>query len=267
MRKSPQVSVVIPVYQAESFIGSTLASIAVQTRLPDEVVVVDDGSTDRTVEVVRAFSLEHTELNIRLVRASHCGPGAARNRGVQMANGTWIAFLDSDDLWMPTKIEYVLKVIEQNPDSNFICHNEKTRRLNGTEQETNYIHGLALDRPLFPQIYIKNYFSTSAVVCRRDLLLVHGGFSETLSSAQDYELWMRMAPSLRIYFVSQVLGIYVHRRGNITSSNWRRRLRNELAIKLHYRARAGHVRFTIGTTRVFLAYTHMAMRTLYDYIF
>ncbi len=233
------VTVIVPAYQAEGFLAETLATVAKQTKFPRELIVIDDGSTDATCDVVESFAIAHTELSVRLLREPHRGPGAARNAGVRAAGSDWIAFLDSDDLWHPEKLEKMMGAIQAHPEANFYCHNETIRFLDGTERVTDYGVGFSFGKPIPKQLYRRNYFSTSAVVCRRDLVLRWGGFDETLTSAQDYELWLRMSPDLVPVFVPEVLGTYVLREGNITTSRFWKRLFNMLVVKHRHRTKGG----------------------------
>lgn len=244
------VTVIVPAYQAEAYLAATLDTIARQIVQPHEVVIVDDGSTDRTVEVAEAFARSHRGCAVRVLREPHRGPGAARNAGVRAATTEWISFFDSDDLWEPAKIERVLEAIRQHPEANFFCHNETIIFLDGSRRVSNYSEGYDPGRPLPPQLYRENYFSTSAVVCRRQLVMNWGGFDETLSSAQDYELWLRMSPDIRPVFISDPLGSYVLRAGNITTSRYWRRLRNALVVKLHHRDKVDFGTFIVQTARV-----------------
>jgi len=220
MDPQSQVSVVIPAFNAGKFICETLKTIAEQTILPCEVIVVDDGSSDNTVTVVEEFSKNNPNLNMRILHEPHNGPGAARNAGVQASKGIWIAFLDSDDHWEPTKLERMAKASVQVPEANFLCHNEIHHMLNKSTQEIDYSKGYDPNRSLVDQLYICNRFSTSAVMCRRELIIKSGGFDISLPSAQDYELWIRMSENLRVLFVKEVLGSYIDRTGNISSSKY-----------------------------------------------
>lgn len=108
--RSP-VSVVIPAYQAEKYLPAALESVLAQTEPPLEVIVVDDGSTDRTAEVVRGFG----PRGVKLLSQPHCGAAAARNRGVDAATGEWLAFLDADDLWPADRLARQLELLAADP--------------------------------------------------------------------------------------------------------------------------------------------------------
>lgn len=239
MTKSDDVTIVIPAYQAELFLAGTLTTVAKQTVRPREVIVVDDGSTDATCAVVESFAQAHPELSVRLLRKPHDGPGATRNAGVRAAASEWIAFLDSDDLWYPEKLEKIQHAIEANPEANFHYHNLMARSLAGVERVAYRGEGLSSRKTVSSQLFRRNYFSTSSVVCRRDLVLRWGGFDETLSSAQDYELWLRMSPDIVPVFIPEVLGTYVDRKGNISTSRFWQRLLDLLRVKHRHRTKGG----------------------------
>ncbi len=256
MKPRTEISVIIPVYNSEAYIERTLNSVAQQTVLPLEVVVIDDGSTDRTGDVVDTYGVAHPDLCLRLIRSPHVGPGAARNRGVEGAAGEWIAFLDSDDLWEREKLEQVARTHESRKDFNFYCHNELYLHSDGTKTLLDYSKGYKPFKPLCSQLYWRNRFSTSAVVCRRDLLIEAGLFDTSLQSAQDYELWLRMCPSIRVCFIQQTLGIYVDRPGNITSMSRWRRYRNVLKVLSRHRNMVSQAMYVKTIARISGSYLY-----------
>lgn len=256
-----KISVVCPTYNSAQFIESTLETVVRQTRLPDEVVISDDGSRDDTLAVVERFAAARgAGIVWRILRNEHRGPGATRNAGIHAANGEWIAFLDSDDLWETNKIACILQAIDKQPGANFFCHDELLVGKDGTKSTLEYGRRYREEHPLPPQLYYSNMFSTSAVVCRRDLLIGHGCFDETLMSAQDYELWLRLSPVMRPVFVHEVLGKYVERAGNITSSGMKRRLKNEVRIALMHRAKVTPPWVAVRLGRVVLSYARQFAR-------
>lgn len=107
------VSVVIPAFNAERYLGQALESVFAQTCAPLEVIVVDDGSTDATLEVAAQFA-------VRVLPQAHAGITASRNAGLQAAHGTWLTFLDADDLWLPTKLERQLEVLNRAPEVELV---------------------------------------------------------------------------------------------------------------------------------------------------
>ena len=103
MDKNQKISVIIPTYNSSNFIQKTLESLASQTVLPEEIIIVDDGSEDNTVEIINKWAQYKKSLNIKLKQNHHKGPGETRNIGIQLSKGDWISFLDSDDTWEPKK--------------------------------------------------------------------------------------------------------------------------------------------------------------------
>jgi glycosyltransferase involved in cell wall biosynthesis len=249
--KDRSISVVCPTYNSAEFILNTLRSVISQSSLPYELIIIDDGSTDNTISLIELFIKENRSiLPIKLFSQNHKGPGAARNFGINEASSGWIAFLDSDDLWFPNKIERVVSEMNCHPNANFFSHNEIMKDLDGSDQEMNYIKHLNLNKPLVEQLYFRNFFSTSTVICKRDLLIKWNGFNVTLSSAQDYELWLRISVDMIPVYLKDCLGKYIMREGNISTSNYWRRLQNMLRIKIIHRRKVSlHMAaFSIGMT-------------------
>jgi glycosyltransferase involved in cell wall biosynthesis len=236
--------VICPTYNGADFVLDALNTVARQSEPPFELIVSDDGSTDGTIDLLERFRAEFSaNFPTRIIRNPHGGPGVARNRGVLAAQGDWIAFLDSDDLWAPEKLARVREAIARHPESNFFCHNEEHRLLDGRVEILDYGATYNENAPLPPQLYMRNFFSTSAVICSRDLVLSAGMFDEDLMSAQDYELWLRMSPDLRPCFIRETLGAYIDRPGSITLGKRWRRSRNVLIVYLRHRRKGGWCRF------------------------
>jgi len=184
------VSVVMPSYRNAATIGRALASIAAQTIPPREVIVVDDGSDDDSVERVKAMAGRMGPVRLRLFTQPNRGAGAARNRAVAVAAGTWLAFLDADDEWLPAKLERSLA--ETVADGLVMSsHNLLNVAPDGGESY-NDSRARWLRDPADPYrtLFLRGFISSSTVLVRREALVAAGGFDETLRSAQDYEMWL-----------------------------------------------------------------------------
>ena len=250
-----KISVICPTYNSEKYIEKTFLSVVKQTRLPDELILVDDGSTDRTIEFLESQrELLKDKLKIIIITGQHKGPGAARNKGIKAASSDWIAFLDSDDIWEHQKLEEIEKSISSSGGVNFICHNEIFLRKNGKKKKMEYGRKFQKNIPLFNQLFYSNMFSTSAVVCKRSLLIDDGLFDEDLLSAQDYDLWIRLSKKIKPLFLDKELGYYIERDGNITSGSLVKRLRNEIKIALKHRAEVQKRELAIRFLRIFASY-------------
>lgn len=184
------VSVVMPAYNVAGTIGRALTSIAAQTLRPREVLVVDDGSTDATLAAVAAMAGHMNGVALRLFRQPNLGAGAARNRALAAAAGEWIAFLDSDDEWLPAKLERSVEVTK-GAGLVMTSHNLWGVAPDGTQHfidsQARY---LANPDDPFRTLFLRGFISSSTVLVRRDAVLAAGGFDPALRSAQDYELWL-----------------------------------------------------------------------------
>lgn len=224
------ISVVIPAYNSAAFILDALTSVERQTEKPLEVIVTDDASTDETISIVENFFAAHPHILGSLLRNPHAGAGENRNRGIAKAQGTWIAFLDSDDVWHPKKIETVCQRINQQPSVDLWCHSYESDSLSKKQKYLLY-RSFNPQKTLFLNLYRNNIFLTSAVTVRRSFLQKSGGFDNSFPCAQDYDLWFRLAlAGCQAGFIEDVLVSYRVRGGNI-SSHPEKMLADELAIE------------------------------------
>lgn len=131
MKESPLVSVIIPVYNYELYLAEAIESVVTQTHQPHEIIVVDDGSTDQSGEVARSFA----DRGVRYCHQVHAGIGPARNKGVELAQGDFLAFLDADDRWPQEKIERQLRAFDSNPTLDMVF-GQALQLQNGPEWES-----------------------------------------------------------------------------------------------------------------------------------
>jgi len=237
-RSKNGISVVCPTYNSSAFIQRTIDSILSQTEPPTEIIFSDDESHDDTINVIENNRIFFDEKNIllQIIKNKHGGPGEARNKGIAKASQPWIAFLDSDDVWLKDKLYKIDRAICENPASNCFLHWEKYVRMNGNI--THLKHGPGkLNKPevsLFIQLYKKNFLSTSAVVCSKNLIEVSGGFDASLPNAQDYELWLKMAPNMQLTIIPEILGEYIEETNSITAQPYYKRFWSEIRIAFRY---------------------------------
>lgn len=251
MKPKFSISVVCPTYHSESFIRRAIDCLVEQTVAPAEVVFSDDGSTDRTVTILLAEAqrLEANGIRVTVLRNPHRGPGATRNRAIEAASEKWIAFLDSDDVWTTNKIERVRSEVEKSPRANFIVHWESYRRMDGSEAILENGSNYDPTRGLPQQLYRNNTFSTSATVVKSELLAARGQFDETFPSSQDYELWLRLSPEIRLAVIPEVLGYYYERAESITARPYSARYRQLMRILVAHRDKGGLLAFGLRTLR------------------
>ncbi|WP_170954728.1 glycosyltransferase [Polaromonas sp. AER18D-145] len=212
MKSTPLVTVVIPTYNHSNFLREALHSVRAQSFLEWEVVVVNNYSTDDTIAVVESFA----DARIRLENFHNQGViGAARNRGIALARGAFIAFLDSDDLWLPEKLARCMDNFDDQTD--LVCHG---LRCFG-DVEVDMFCGPA-SRASFDALLDRgNCITPSATVVRKAALAAAGNFSEDprIVTSEDYHLWLKLAQAgTRMKFLAELLGRYRIHQGNQSSA-------------------------------------------------
>lgn len=192
------VSVVIPTFERATLLPRALESVRGQTRPAGEVIVVDDGSTDCTAEMLRR---EFPEA--RYLRRKHGGVSAARNQGIAAARGEWIALLDSDDAWRPQKLERQLAALALAPEYR-VCHADEIWIRNGRRVNPGRRHakrGGWIFRHCLPLCAI----SPSAALIHRSVFTAVGQFDEELPACEDYDLWLRITARYPVLLVDEPL--------------------------------------------------------------
>ncbi len=196
---SPTVSVIIPTYNRRALLTEAIDSVLRQTFQDFELVVVDDGSTDGTRDAVISFD----DPRVRYLFQTNAGVAAARNWGVASSRAPLIAFLDSDDTWMPEKLRVQVDYLERNPHIS-LCQTEEVwvrdgRRVNPAEKHRK--HSGWIFRECVPLCIV----SPSAVMMRREAFGALGGFDESLRACEDYDLWLRAALRYEIHTLPEAL--------------------------------------------------------------
>lgn len=197
---SPLISVIIPTFNRSYCLAETLDSVLGQSFKNFELIVVDDGSTDATPQLLDQYTGRLTYLHI-----SHAGPSAARNAGIGIARGDYIAFLDSDDLWMPRKLERQIEFFFKKSDAR-ICQTEEIWIRNGVRvnpMKKHKKHSGWIFRQCLPLCIV----SPSAVMAHRSIFGHIGLFDESMQACEDYDLWLRIAPHYPIYLIDKPLVI------------------------------------------------------------
>ncbi|MBI3782604.1 MAG: glycosyltransferase [Deltaproteobacteria bacterium] len=195
------VSVIIPTYNRSAMVVEALRSAVAQSAPAHEVIVVDDGSNDDTLAVLQRESAK----DVHLIRRANRGVAAARNLGVARSSGDLIAFLDSDDLWLPDKLATQTAFFATHPEA-MICQTEEVWIRNGVRvNPRTYHHKPSGD--VFDASLERCLVSPSAVMMRRALFEEIGGFDESLPACEDYDLWLRIARSTLIWRLDAALVI------------------------------------------------------------
>ena len=244
MSKVADVSVIIPVYRAAATINRALASVAAQTVMPREIIVVDDGSDYGTYEIVEAWSTRMEETKLVIFKEKHRGAGATRNRALSEASSDYVAFLDADDEWLPDKLERSLSVLHET-NSSIVSHDYLM--VSGDKiSHIDCANSYRKNKSAFVGYFLRGYVATSTVVALRSTLVAAGGFDPKLPSGQDYELWLVTLdlPDIRFHIFEEPLTRYHVTADSISSKI---ELRRHCAIKIarrHAHRLSHHCRFS-----------------------
>jgi glycosyltransferase involved in cell wall biosynthesis len=240
-----KVSVIIPSYNCAPYLSDAISSVINQTYINLEIIIVDDGSTDNTAEVIAPF-----RNNIKYLKQENQGVSAARNAGMRRATGDLIAFLDADDIWFPDKIAIQLDIFNRNPeiagvfsdfgrcdkDGNqteerfvtreyhifnyykytwsqiFPNHNELTLEVNGTNTPLSMYHG-----NVFNNLYVGNFIKTSTFIIKREVMNTAGYFTPERRTQEDYEYWLKIASKFQLAYIDVPLMCTRRRPNQLTS--------------------------------------------------
>lgn len=208
-----RVSVVIPTYNYARYVGNAIQSVLEQTVGDCEIVVVDDGSTDETADVVSRFG-----SRVLYIFQPNRGLSAARNRGIQEASGKWIGFLDADDLWLPSKIERQFASLRGNDERVVLHSNAFISDESGKKSLCwQYQVSASLQKGLqVEDLLLRNWINVSTGLVARSVLLSIGGFDERLLASEDWDLWLRLGlAGYQFVYVEEPLAIYRHHEANM----------------------------------------------------
>ena len=187
---TPEVSVIIPTWNRRAMVSEAIASVLAQTGARFELIVIDDGSTDGTLDDLRPLAAQARENPIRIEGTPHRGPAAARNRGVELARAPLIAFLDSDDLWSPGKLARQLTFMRAHPE--YAIAQTRELWIRGGRRVNPGRRHLKRSGDIFADSLRCCLISPSAVMMRTDLFRSGGGFDASMAACEDYDLWLRI---------------------------------------------------------------------------
>jgi glycosyltransferase involved in cell wall biosynthesis len=211
----PKVSIVIPAYNAMNYLPQTVSSVMEQTYKDFEIVLVNDGSTDRIQEWVAAQNIPQ----IKLISQENRGLAGARNTGIRQSQGIYIAILDADDLWEPTKLEKQVQILDSDPEAALVYTWVSLVDEDGVSTGRFYksqVEGKVWE----PMLFVNIVGCGSVPLIRRACLDEAGYFDENLKSfMEDWDLWLRMAQRYNFRVAREIL-VYYRQRGDSASKNW-----------------------------------------------
>jgi len=196
------ISVIIPMYNSKDTIKSAIESVLNQTyKKPIELIIVNDGSKDGCEKIVEEMIANNqTNRTIKLINKENGGVSSARNRGIKEASESWIALLDSDDIWITEKLQKQVHEIEKNPNIKFIGTNRNNELYPFFKKADNDIYTLNAK-----EIIAKWHPHTSTALIKKDILLKVNLYDETRTHAEDGDLWLRIAQFCDLYVLNEDL--------------------------------------------------------------
>ena len=218
---SPMFTIVMPVYNHEQYVGEAIQSVRDQTFQDWELIVVDDGSVDRSGEIVDRHA--GAEPRIRAMHQANAGQGAARNNAIAVARGQWMAYIDSDDKYVPETLQQYFDYIQAHPDAEFIYGYRHRLSEDGTVTELppgEYQKRITGAKDLFQ----KTFLSQLCVCYRRELLEKAGTFDPQLFCADDYELNLRIGLHVRFEPIGLPTGLRRRHQANVSVQTGRTRM-------------------------------------------
>jgi glycosyltransferase involved in cell wall biosynthesis len=213
----PLVSVIMPCFDARAFVGEAVDCVLGQTYPRIELIAVDDGSTDDTLEVLRGYG-----GRIAVLTQANAGPYPARNLGLRHATGELVAFLDADDYWTPDFVEKLCRALDPRPDAALAYCGWQNVGLHGPRSDPYVPPDYEQGDKLEAFLRAASPWPIHAALVRKTVLDAVGGFDTEWRTCMDYDLWLRVAASRPIVRVPEVLAFYRHHEeGQITSTQWR----------------------------------------------
>jgi len=223
------VSVIIPCFRQAHFLGEAIESVLAQSYPHFEIVVVDDGSPDDPIQVVKRYS------SVRYLRQKNKGLAAARNSGIQASTGEYLVFLDSDDRLLPNHLESNLKAFEEHPDAGFVYGDYRWFGVEGTW----HVHDCRPSPDHYATLLRRNFIGPPHVVMfKRRIIQKVGGFRQDVAASADQELYLRIARAYPIYCHHEIIAEY-RRHGAQMSQKFDVMLKTSLTV---LRLQRDHVR-------------------------
>ncbi|MEB3181796.1 MAG: glycosyltransferase [Nostocaceae cyanobacterium] len=209
------ISVILPVYNGAATIRETITSVFSQTFSDLELIVINDGSQDSTLDIINSFS----DARLKLFSYPNAGQAASRNRGVSHAVGEYISFIDADDLWKPEKLANQLKALQENPQAAVAY--SWTDHIDDKSQFLRVGCRMTVQGNVYPELLIGNFIENgSNPLIRKQIFNEVGGFEISLNPAEDWDLWLRLAANYQYVVVKSPDILYRVSTNSMSSSSY-----------------------------------------------
>lgn len=216
---APRVSILTPVYNGARYITHAIESALAQTYPDFELIIVNDGSTDNSAEVVRPYL---ADPRIKYLEQTNGGVASARNAALRVALGSYIGFLDQDDLWLPEKLRLQVQYLDDHPDVGLVHANQSYIDSDGRHIRIQFDDGFSkVSDWCFEELFIKNRIAVLTVLARKSALDRTGPLNEAISGGDDYEMWLRVSKHFPIGHLDQALAHYRTHESNVSNDSFR----------------------------------------------
>jgi glycosyltransferase involved in cell wall biosynthesis len=209
----PTISIITPTYNAEKTIAQTIQSVLEQTYTDFELLIINDGSTDRTLDIISTFE----DPRIQVFSYPNAGHSISRNRGLEKASGDYISFLDADDIWVPQKLEAQLKALQMNTSAAFVYSWSNFIAENGDFLRKG--HYFRAEGNVYLKLLVRNFIENgSNPLIRKQVFTTVGVFNPTLKAAPDWDMWLRIAKEYEFICVPEAQILYRESAQSVSSN-------------------------------------------------
>jgi len=212
----PLISIITPIYNGKQYISEAIESARAQTYKNFEILLINDGSTDNSYEVIKPYL---SDTRIIYIEQQNSGVASARNAAISVAKGQYIGFLDQDDLWHKNKLKEQVAILEN--DKNIALVHSKQDFIDSRGNKINFSWITGGTGYCFTDMFIKNRIAVLTVLIRKTILDEVGLFNEQLSGADDYEMWLRVTLKHPIKYIDTPLAIYRFHDSNISKNSFK----------------------------------------------
>jgi hypothetical protein len=224
-----EIDVIVPCYNVEHYVRRALDSVLAQTHQDFWIYAVNDGSTDKTMQILKTYAPRCISTS-----QAHAGPAAARNRAIRESVSPFIAFIDADDEWLPEKLERQISLLRRNKSLGMVCSHCLISESGSEENRHILVDDVPHSGRLFQHLVRNCFVFTPTVVVRRQCLEEIGLFNEALPVSEDFNLWLRIAARWEIAILPEVLAIVKKRSGSLSAAtSAQERLRSGVASLEH----------------------------------
>ncbi len=205
----------MPAFNAEKTISYSIKSVLDQSFDEWELLIINDGSTDGTLDVISKFK----DSRIKLINQINQGVAAARNSGLRIATGEYVAFLDADDLWLPSKIQTQISIFSKSEnDLGLVYSRYRGFKFRATDSFSMVTEPINIHKNDHYKLLVSNYIATLTVMMRRDIVFDIGYFREDLRGTEDWDYWIRVSKLYKLKKIDQELALYRISAGSLSSN-------------------------------------------------